>query len=52
VVPQGFDVLFPFVHFGDFWSLFLMIFSERFQGLSLWDLVGDVCMNPSWFFSL
>jgi hypothetical protein len=27
-----------------------VIFSERFRGLSLRDLVGDVCMNPSWFF--
>jgi hypothetical protein len=25
---------------------------EQFQGLSLWDLVGDVCMSPSWFFSI
>jgi hypothetical protein len=50
VVPQGLDVLFPFVLFGDFQSLLLVIFSERFRGLSLWDLVGDVCMNPSWFF--
>jgi hypothetical protein len=52
VVPQGLDVLFPFVLFGDFRSPFLAIFLERFRGLSLWDLVGDVCMNPSWFFSL
>jgi hypothetical protein len=52
MVPQGFDVLFPFVLFGDFQSLFLVIFLERFRGLSLWGLVGDVCMNPSWFFSL
>jgi hypothetical protein len=52
VVPQGLDVLFPFVLFGDYRNLFLAIFLERFQGFSLWDLVGDVCMNPSWFFSL
>jgi hypothetical protein len=51
VVPQGLDVLFPFVLFGGFRSLFLVIFLERFRGLS-WDLVGDVCMNLSWFFSL
>jgi hypothetical protein len=25
---------------------------ERFRDLYLGDLVGDVCMNPSWFFSL
>jgi hypothetical protein len=52
VVPQGLDVLFSFVLFGDFRSPSLSIFLERFRGLSLWDLVGDVCMNPSWFFSL
>jgi hypothetical protein len=52
VVPQGLDVLFPLVLFGDFQSLFLVIFLEHFRGLSLWDLVGDVCMNPLWFFSL
>jgi hypothetical protein len=28
VVPQGLDVLFPFVLFGDFQSLFLAIFLE------------------------
>jgi hypothetical protein len=50
VVPQGLDVLFPFVLFGDFRSLLLVIFLERFRNLSLWDLVADVCMNPSWFF--
>jgi hypothetical protein len=48
VVPQGLDVLFPFVLFGDFWSPFLAIFLERFRDLSLGNLVGDVCMNPSW----
>jgi hypothetical protein len=52
VVPQGLDVLFPFVLFGDFRIPFLAIFLERCRDLSLWDLVGDVCMNPSWFFSL
>jgi hypothetical protein len=25
---------------------------ERFQGRFLEDLLGDVCMNPLWFFSL
>jgi hypothetical protein len=43
VVPQGLDVLFPFVLFGDLWALFLAISLERFRGLSLWDLVGDIC---------
>jgi hypothetical protein len=52
VVPQGLDVLLPFVLFGDFQSPLLVVFLERFQVLSLGDLVGDVCMNPSWFFSL
>jgi hypothetical protein len=52
VVPQGLDVLLSFVLFGDFRSLFLAIFLEQFRGFSLWDLVGDVCMNPSGFSSL
>jgi hypothetical protein len=51
-VPQGLDVLFPFVLFGDFRSPFLAIFLEQFRDLSLGDLVGDVCMNPLWFFFL
>jgi hypothetical protein len=25
---------------------------ERFRDLSLGDLAGDVCVNPSWFFYL
>jgi hypothetical protein len=52
VVPQGLDVLFPFVLFGDFRSLclgtFLGVISRPFSlGFG-----GGVCMNPSWFFSL
>jgi hypothetical protein len=35
-----------------FWSLFLAILLERFRGRFLRDLLRDVCMNPSWFFSL
>jgi hypothetical protein len=35
MVPQGLDVLFPFVLFGDFQSPFLAIFLELFQDLSL-----------------
>jgi hypothetical protein len=46
------DVFFPFVLFGDFWSLFLAFFMECFRDLSLGDLMGGVYMNPSWFFSL
>jgi hypothetical protein len=51
VVPQGLNVLFLFVLFGDFWSPLLVDFLERFQDLSLGHLVGDVRVNPSWFFS-
>jgi hypothetical protein len=42
--------LFLFVLFGDFLGHFLVIFLECFRDLSLGDLVGDVCMNPLWFF--
>jgi hypothetical protein len=47
MVPQGLDVLFLFVLFGDFRSPLLVVFLERFWDLSLVDLVGDVCVNPS-----
>jgi hypothetical protein len=40
MVPQGLDVLFLFILFGDFWSPFLAIFFERFRDLSLGNLVG------------
>jgi hypothetical protein len=52
VVPQGLFEFFPVFLFGDFRSLFLAIFLERFRGLSLGDLVGDTSLSPSWFFSL
>jgi hypothetical protein len=52
MVREGLDVLFPFVLFGDFRSPVLVVFLERFRDLFLGDLVGDVCVNPSWFFSL
>jgi hypothetical protein len=52
VVPQGLVVLFPFVLGGDFRSPLLVVFLVCFQDLALGDLVGDVCVNPSWFFSL
>jgi hypothetical protein len=45
-------VLFPFVLGGDFWSPLLVDFLVCFQHLALGDLVGDVCVNHSWFFSL
>jgi hypothetical protein len=44
--------LFPFVLCGDFRSPLLVDFLECFWDLSLGDLVGGVCVNPSWFFSL
>jgi hypothetical protein len=51
-IGLGLDVLFLFVLFGDFRIPFLAIFLEQLRDLSLWDLVGDVCMNLPWFFSL
>jgi hypothetical protein len=44
VVPQGLDVLFPFVIFGDFWSPFLVILLERFRGRFLEDLLSFVIL--------
>jgi hypothetical protein len=41
-----------FFLFGDFRSLFLAIFLERFRGRFLGDLLGYVCLKPSWFISL
>jgi hypothetical protein len=45
-------VLLPFVLGGDFRSPLFVDFLVRFRDLSLGDLVGDVCVHPSWFFSL
>jgi hypothetical protein len=45
-------MLFPFVLCGDFRSPLLEDLLVRFRDLTLGDLVGDVCVNPSWFFSL
>jgi hypothetical protein len=50
VVPQGLLDFFPVFRFGEFQSLFLAILMERFRDLSLGDLVGDICLSPSWFF--
>jgi hypothetical protein len=50
VVPQGLDVLFPFVLFGDFRSPFLAICLVRFWGFSLYDLVGVYARTPRGFF--
>jgi hypothetical protein len=52
VVPQGFVVLFPVVLGGDFRSPLLVVFLGCFRNLSLGDLVGEICGNPSWFFGL
>jgi hypothetical protein len=51
VVPQGFVVLFPVVLGGDFRSALLVVFSVCFQDLALRDLMGEIHVNPSWFFS-
>jgi hypothetical protein len=52
MVPQGFVVLFPVVLGGDFWSPFLVVFSVCFRDLALGDLMGEIRVNPSWFFCL
>jgi hypothetical protein len=50
VVPQGFVVLFPDVLGCDFRSPLLVVFSVCFQDLALGNLMGEICVNPSWFF--
>jgi hypothetical protein len=52
MVPQGLDVLFPVVLGGDFRSPLLVISLGCFWDLSLGDLMGEICGNPSWFFGL
>jgi hypothetical protein len=52
VVPQGFVVLFPVVLGGDFWSPLLVVFSVCFRDLALGDLMGEIRVNPPWFFCL
>jgi hypothetical protein len=52
VVPEGFVVLFLVVLGGDFWSPLLVVFSACFQDLALGDLMGEICVNPLWFFFL
>jgi hypothetical protein len=52
VVRQGLDVLFPVVLGGDFQSPVLVISLGCFRDLSLGDLMGEICGNPSWFFGL
>jgi hypothetical protein len=52
VVPQGFGVLFPIVLGGDFRSPLLVVFLVCFWDLAFGDLMGEICVNPSWFFWL
>jgi hypothetical protein len=52
VVPQGFVVLFPVVLGGDFQSPLLVVFSVSFRDLGIGDLMGQIRVNPSWFFCL
>jgi hypothetical protein len=52
VVHHGFVVLFPVVLGGDFRSPLLVVFLVCFQDLTLWDLMGKIRVNPSWFFCL
>jgi hypothetical protein len=52
VVPKGFVVLFPVVLGGDFWSPLLVVFSVCFRDLALGDLMGEIRVNPLWFFFL
>jgi hypothetical protein len=52
VVPQGLDVFSPVVLGGDFRSPLSVISLSCFRDLSLGDLMGEICGNPSWFFEL
>jgi hypothetical protein len=52
MVPQGFVVLFPVVLGGDFRRSLLVVFSVCFLELALGDLMGEIRVNPSWFFCL
>jgi hypothetical protein len=45
-------VLFPVVLGGDFRSPILVVFSVCFQDLALGDLMGEIFVNPLWFFCL
>jgi hypothetical protein len=45
-------VLFPVVLGGDFRSPVLVVFSVCFRDLALGDLMGEIRVNPSWFFCL
>jgi hypothetical protein len=52
MVPQGFVVLFLVVLGGDFRSSLLVVFSVCFRDPALRDLMGEIRVNPSWFFCL
>jgi hypothetical protein len=52
MVPRGFVVLFPVVLGGDFVSPLLVVFSVCFRDLALGILMGEIGVNPSWFFCL
>jgi hypothetical protein len=52
MVPHGFVVLFSVVLGGDFRSPLLVIFLVCFRDLVLGDLMGQIRVNPSWFFCL
>jgi hypothetical protein len=52
MVPQGLDVFSLVVLGGDFRSPLSMISLGCFWDLSLGDLMGEICGNPSWFFGL
>jgi hypothetical protein len=45
-------VLVPVVLGGDFRSPLLVVLSVCFRDLALGDLMGGICVNPSWFFFL
>jgi hypothetical protein len=50
VVPQGLVVLFPIVLGGDFRSPLLVVFLVCFRDLAFGDLMGEIHVNPLWFF--
>jgi hypothetical protein len=52
MVPQGLDVLFLVVLGGDFRTPLLVISLGCFRDLSLGDLMGEICVNHSWFFGM
>jgi hypothetical protein len=52
VVAQGFIVLFPVVLGGDFRIPLLVVLSVCFRDLALGDLMGEIRVNPPWFFCL